>query len=67
MSSRDIKMVSWEPFSRVQSAHIDMYTRDAAERASYTIKAIYGLMLRVHLATDENSPSGRYCILYPRN
>ncbi|KAJ4301058.1 hypothetical protein N0V90_003148 [Kalmusia sp. IMI 367209] len=51
---RHIKLLEVrDPVKRTQTAHIDMQTRHAARQASFTMGSIYGLMVKVHLATEK--------------
>ncbi|KAL5426812.1 hypothetical protein PMIN04_001748 [Paraphaeosphaeria minitans] len=49
---RNIKMLARDPASRTQTALVDMYTKDAAKQASYTMGAIFGLIVKTGLATE---------------
>ncbi|KAL1595826.1 hypothetical protein SLS60_009516 [Paraconiothyrium brasiliense] len=49
---QDIKMLSRDPLSRTQTAHVDMYTRGAARQASYAMGSIFGLIVKIRLATE---------------
>ncbi|KAF2034728.1 hypothetical protein EK21DRAFT_107856 [Setomelanomma holmii] len=41
-----------DPVKRTKLAHVDMYTRDAAVRASFMVGHVFGLMLKIQLAVE---------------
>ncbi|KAL5391299.1 hypothetical protein DPSP01_001174 [Paraphaeosphaeria sporulosa] len=49
---RNIKMLGRDSTSRTQTALVDMYTKDAAKQASYTMGSIFGLLVKICLATE---------------
>ncbi|KAF2441198.1 hypothetical protein P171DRAFT_91693 [Karstenula rhodostoma CBS 690.94] len=49
---RNIKMLARDPISRTQTALVDMYTKNAAKQASYIMGSIFGLVVKINLATE---------------
>lgn len=41
-----------DPVKRTRSAHVDMFTRKAAIRASFEVGQIFGLVVKIQLASD---------------
>lgn len=52
LHSKKIKMLARDPISRTQTALIDMYTKGEAEKASYIMGSIFGLVVKISLATE---------------
>lgn len=53
---RDIRAMTLlsecDPVKRTRSAHVDMFTRKAAIRASFEVGQIFGLVVKIQLASD---------------
>ncbi|KAF1943473.1 hypothetical protein EJ02DRAFT_421315 [Clathrospora elynae] len=50
---RDVTLMNErDPIKRTKTAHVDMYTRKPAVRASYEVGAIFGLTLNIRLAVE---------------
>jgi hypothetical protein len=53
-NSQDYKILpDRDLVKRTQTAHVDMYSREAAIRASYMTGSIFGLVLDIRLAVEE--------------
>jgi hypothetical protein len=53
-NSLELKMLPGrDPIKRTQVAHIDLVTRTAAKHASYMFGYVFGLMLHIMLAVED--------------